>query len=166
MMRVDVAVTIAAPRAEVWSMISGIEEAANTISGIDEIEVLERPERGILGLKWRETRTLYGRTATETMWITAVEEGSYYTTEARSHGAVYRTNVRVADAPGGTRLSMEFTAEPQTLAARLMSAALGFMIRKSVRKALLQDLEDVKAAADSPRRTEHPGQTHRGADGP
>ncbi len=149
MIRVPVAVTVKAPKRVVWSLISDVEGSASTISGIEEIEILERPTSGLLGLKWRETRTLYGKSATETMWITEVDEGSHYRTEARSHGSIYRTDVRVADAPGGTVLRMELTAEATTVPAKILSVALGGMIRRSVGKALLRDLEDVKRAAES-----------------
>ena len=113
-----------------------------------EVEVLERPPTGILGLKWRETRTLFGKTATEVMWITGVEEGSSYKTEARSHGSVYRSEIRVSEVGDRTRLRMVFEAEALTFGARVFSVLLGFMIKGATKKALLQDLMDVKAVAE------------------
>ena len=82
------------------------------------------------------------------MWITDAEEEAYYTTGARSHGSIYRTDIRLANAPDGTLLSMDFTAEAQTLGAKILSTVLGFIIERSVKKALLKDLEDLKAAAE------------------
>ena len=144
-------VLIEAPPSVVWSIVTDIEGSASTISAIESIEVLERPERGIRGLKWRETRTMFGKQATETMWITAVDEGSSYTTEARSHGSIYRTLVAVDEAAGGARLRMEFSAEATTLLARILSLALGPLISRSVRSALLKDLEDIRDAAQARR---------------
>ena len=43
---------------------------------------------------------------------------------------------------------MDFTAEAQTLGAKILSAVLGSIIKRSVKKALLKDLEDLKAAAE------------------
>jgi uncharacterized membrane protein len=148
MTHITVEVEIKAPKHVVWSLISDIEGSPTTISGIDQVEVLERPAVGLPGLKWKETRTLYGKSATETMWITEADEGSYYMTEARSHGSIYRTEVRVGEAPDGTVLRMEFAAEPTTVVAKILSVALGWLIRRSVGKALRQDLEDVKRAAE------------------
>lgn len=146
---VSVEVQIAAAPSVVWSLITDIEGSPRTISGIETVEVLERPERGIRGLKWRETRTMYGKRATETMWITDVAEGSSYATEARSHGSIYRTLLSVSEESGGTRLEMEFSAQPVTIPARLMSFVLGPFIARSIRTALLKDLEDIRAAAEA-----------------
>lgn len=148
-MEVQVDVVINAPKNEVWKLVSDIENAASTISGIDKLEVLERPDQGLVGLKWRETRTLFGKTATETMWITEVGEGSYYLTEARSHGSIYRTKVSVSEEGSSTRLSMVFSAQAQSFVAKVFSVLLGFMMKNAMRKAILQDLTDVKAAAEA-----------------
>jgi carbon monoxide dehydrogenase subunit G len=156
MMRLTVAVTVKAPPPVVWSLVTDIEGSQEIVSAIDRIEVLDRPAAGIRGLKWRETRTIFGRTATETMWITDVDEGSSYTTEAQSHGSIYRTEVRVAAAPEGSRLEMEFSAEATTFGAKVVAALAGWLMARSVRKALRQDLEAVKRAAES-RATEIPG---------
>lgn len=54
-MRVEVEVNVDAPVGQVWRLASDIENSATTISGIEKIEVLEKPDHeGILGLKWRE----------------------------------------------------------------------------------------------------------------
>lgn len=148
-MSVEVAVTVDAPKSRVWRTVADIENAADTISAIERIEVLEKPHDGLLGLKWRETRTMYGKAATETMWISDVDDESYYVTEAQSHGSVYRTEVRVAEEGGKTRLSMVFDAEAETFGARVMSAMMGFVVNRAVKKNLLQDLQDVKRAAES-----------------
>jgi carbon monoxide dehydrogenase subunit G len=148
-MRIDVEVNVRAPKVLVWKLITDIEHAAERISGIEKVEILERPAQGLLGLKWRETRTLFGKTATEVMWVTDVQEGSHYATEARSHGAIYRTKTGVEDDPNGTRLWGQFEADAQSIGAKVMSTLLGFLIKGATRKALLKDLADVKAAAES-----------------
>ena len=79
-------VTISAPKQAVWKVITALENGAETISGIEQIEILEQPENGLVGLKWRETRTLFGKTATEIMWITDAVDNDFYTTRAESHG--------------------------------------------------------------------------------
>jgi carbon monoxide dehydrogenase subunit G len=146
---VNVAVRVHAPKDRVWRVVTDIENSARTISAIDTIEVLERPNAGLVGLKWRETRTLYGKAATEVMWITDVEEGASYVTEARSHGSIYRTRIGLSEDGGAARLGMEFRAEPQSFGARVASIVLGPVMKRAVRKALLQDLQDVKREAES-----------------
>ncbi len=147
-MKLTVEVTTPAARDAVWSVVTDIEGAADTLSGVDQVEVLERPGPGILGLRWRETRTMMGKRATETMRITSVDEGRSYATEARSHGSVYRTVVRVDDAPGGgTRLGMEFSAEARAPVAKVLAWLLGPLMRRSVASLLRKDLEELAAAA-------------------
>lgn len=91
-----------------------------------------------------------GKKAVETMWITEAEEQSYYTAEARSHGAIYRSRVGLAEETGGrTTLSMSLSAEPVSFAAKVMGMVFGPLIKASVRKAFLHDLQDIKTAAES-----------------
>jgi hypothetical protein len=44
--------------------MTDIENASKIISGIDKIEVVEKPTHGLVGLRWRETRMLFGKPAT------------------------------------------------------------------------------------------------------
>lgn len=48
-------VTINGSKAAIWTATTDIEHASATISGIENIEVLEKPENGLVGLRWRET---------------------------------------------------------------------------------------------------------------
>ena len=148
-MRIEATVSVDAPKHSVWQKITDIEHAAQTISGIESVEILNKPADGLVGLKWKETRTMFGKQATETMWITDAIEDDYYLTEAQSHGSIYRAKVQVADEDGKTRLSMDFDAEPQTVGAKILSATMGFMFKGATQKALLKDLEDVKAAVET-----------------
>ena len=56
-MMVEVQVSINGSRAAIWAAISNIENASEPISGIERMGVLEKPANGLVGLKWRETRT-------------------------------------------------------------------------------------------------------------
>ncbi|MFC1595482.1 SRPBCC family protein [Gemmatimonadota bacterium] len=147
-MDVQVEVTINSSRADVWKVITDIENSPNTITGIENVEIMERPDAGLVGLKWRETRTLFGKTATEVMWITDVTETENYKTRAESHGAVYTTHLTVSDVGDATRLTMEFTGVPQTFGARVMAAMTGVIFNRATRKALMKDLIDIKSAVE------------------
>ncbi len=147
-MDIVVEVIIEGPKEDVWNVITDIENSPNTIAGIEKIEILEKPSDGLVGLKWEETRTLFGRTAMETMWITDVKENEMYKTRAESHGAVYITSLTISEQDGKTRLSMEFDGAPQTLVAKVMAAAMGIFFNKATRNALMQDLIDIKAAVE------------------
>ena len=148
-MDVKVEKTINASKKKVWKIITDIEKAENNIKGIEKIEILEKPKKGILGLKWRETRTMFGKQTTEVMWITEVKEGDYYKTRAESHGAIYETKVGVKDIGSGTELYYEFSGKPVTLVAKIMLVLTGWMFKSATKKALDKDLEDIKSIAEN-----------------
>lgn len=148
-MKVHTSIDIKAEPSRVWSIVADIDNAKDTISAIDELEVLERPAgSSLVGLKWRETRTMFGKAATEVMWITDAVEESYYETRAESHGSEYVSRIELAPHDGGTRLSMGFEGTPVTFGAKVMWALTGWMAKSAMKKALAADLVDIKAAAE------------------
>ena len=147
-MALEVEVTIEGPKEEVWDVITDIENSPKTITGIEKVEILEKPGEGLVGLKWKETRTLFGRTATEIMWITDVEENEMYETRAESHGAVYISSLTVSEQEGKTRLTMDFDAAAQTLGAKVMAAITSVFFKNATKNAFMQDLVDIKAAVE------------------
>ncbi len=149
-MQVSVSTDISATPTAVWKVITDVDNWASTISGINKVEVLE-PAKGpsIVGLKWRETRTMFGKEATEVMWITDAKKPSHYDTRAESHGAVYTTRMGLEKIDGGTRLSMTFNGEAQTTGAKIMWALTGWMAKGAMRKACNKDLADIKAAVEA-----------------
>lgn len=147
-MELKAQVFIEAPKEKEWEIITNIEGSAENISAIQNIEVLENPSNGLVGFKWTETRIMFGKSATETMWITDAKENEFYQTRAESHGAIYISKLMVTERNDGTILTMSFTGEAQTFMAKLMSATLGAMFKNATKKALLKDLEDIKAVAE------------------
>ena len=148
-MTVDVEVPVNAPKERVWRIISDIENADRTISGIESIEVLEKPNESILGLKWKETRKMFGQTATETMTVTDLEDGTAYVTEAASHGSHYRSRVWVVDDGAGSRVGMSFSGRPTSTLTRILYLPMGLLMKSATRKALLKDLQEIRAAAEA-----------------
>ena len=148
-MKIHAQVDIRAPKQAVWKTITDIKNAPSRISGIQKVEILEQPPSGLVGLKWRETRTMFGKTATEVMWITRAVENSYYETRAESHGAIYISRMSVEEQQGSTLLSMDFSGEPQTTGTKLMMALMGWMVIGATRKAVQKDLEEIKKAVEA-----------------
>lgn len=147
-MTIDLEVTIQGSKEKVWSVITDIENAVYTIEGIEKIEILEKPSHGLVGLKWQETRTFFGKTATEIMWITEVKENESYKTRAESHGNVYTTKHTISEQDKKTNLSMEFTSAPQSFSAKLFSGVMGLMFKGATKKALMKDLNDIKTVVE------------------
>ena len=147
-MTISVSEEITAPRERIWNIITDIDTWADTIAGIVSIEVINRPKSGVVGLKWREKRVLFGKEAVETMWITAAEPNSWYETRAENHGAIYSTRLSLDDSNDKVVLTMTFSAKPTTIASKLMSV-IGFMFNGTMRKMLQKDLTDIRRVAES-----------------
>ena len=147
-MIVEAQVTINGSKAAIWAAITNIENAADTINGIEKIEVLEKPANGLVGLKWRETRMLFGKPATVEKWITDAAENEFYKTRAEDGGFVFLTTKSLSQSSGGITLTECHDSKPQTIVAKLMSVPMLFLFKGVVKKALLQDLNDIKAAVE------------------
>lgn len=147
-MLVEAQVTITGSRAAIWAAIADIENAADIVSGIEKIEVLERPANGLVGLRWRETRMLFGKPATAEKWITDAAENEFYKTRAESDGFVFLSTISMSESGGGTTLTSSHDSRPQSIVARVMSIPMGLLFTGVARRALLQDLNDIKSAIE------------------
>lgn len=141
---------VGAPAARVWEIITDIDRAAERMSGIESIERLDGGTGFGVGTKWRETRTMFGKTATEVMEVTHVEPGRSYTVEADGQGAHYVSTLSVEAADEDrSRVSMTFAAEPDGVVGKIMAATIGKLFQGATRKAIEKDLDDIKAAAEA-----------------
>lgn len=148
-MKITVENEINATKEEVWKVITDIENSVNTISGIDKIEILNKPKDTLVGFKWKETRTIFGKPATETMWITEATENSYYKTRAESNGAIYQTILKLTNHASDTILSMEFSSEAISTKGKIMAFIFGLMLKKSMKKLIEKDLTDIKNTVEN-----------------
>ena len=149
MAQITVSHDIAADPAAVWSIVVDIDNWVDTIEAIETIERLDDSEGFGLGTKWRETRIMFGKSATEVMEVTEFEEGVRYATFAESHGSKYHSEIRVDPTDSGSRLTMGFRGEPQSTLAKIADATIGRLFMGATRKALAKDLADIGAAAEA-----------------
>ncbi len=143
-MEVSTSIEILKPKENVWKAITDIEDSAKMISSIIAIDVLEKPQVGFLGFKWQETRKMFGKEATEIMWVTDSLENEYYSTRAESHGSVYISRLSLVDSGANTILTMSFSGEASSLIAKIISTLMSFIIKGSIEKELQKDLVDIK----------------------
>ena len=148
-MLVEAQVTINGSRAAIWTAITVIENASDIISGIEKIEVLQKPAKGLVGLRWRETRILFAKPATVEKWITDAAENQFYKTKAEDGGFVFITKMRITENTGGMMLNSSHDSQPQTFGAKFMTIPMGLFFKGTIKKAVLQDLNDIKAAAEA-----------------
>ena len=147
-MLVEAQITISASKVAIWAAITEIEHASEIISGIEKIEVLEKPANGLVGLRWRETRMLFGKPATAEKWITDATENEYYRARAEDNGFVFLSTMSISEGSGGMTLTSSHVSQPQGIVAKLMSIAMGLFFKGVAKKAILQDLNDIKSAVE------------------
>lgn len=145
-MQLQLETYIAAPPDRVFARLADIPRWPETISAITSVDMLT-PGAVDVGTRFRETRMMFGRQATEEMVVAEMLAPSRLVLTAESHGTRYRA-VHSIEAEGeGTRLKIIFEGKPVTLTARLMSP-LGTLMKSAVEKHMRGDMEDLKQAIE------------------
>jgi hypothetical protein len=142
---------INAPPEAVFAAASDFPNAPQRIRGIKKMEMLTQGPVG-MGTRFRETRVMFGREATETMEVVDFQPGRSYTLRANNCGCEYRTVVSVrpaAAAGGGSQITFDFMGTPLTFGAKVMGTLMGWMIKGACVKAIRQDLADLKAKVEN-----------------
>lgn len=134
--------TIDAPTDRVFAIFADLPNAQHNIGSILNIEFLSEQRSG-LGTRWRETRKMFGKEATEEMWISDWRPGAGYTVSCVSCGCAYETDIAFAPSGGGTEVVMRMSIKPQTFMARLMSP-LGRLFAGTFKKCMLKDIDDLR----------------------
>ena len=149
-MEIHITRTIAAPPETVWAVITDIPNSPQVISGIDSVDMLGGPEGFGVGTRWRETRTMFGKEATEEMEVSAAAPGASYSVVAASHGMRYESTFTLQPTSADAcTLIMVFEGEPTSAVSRAMAATIGRLFVGQTRKALAKDLEDIAAASEA-----------------
>ena len=143
-MEINVNVEIESPKNKVWAAITDIANCPQMITGIIRLNILHQPENGMVGLKWVETRKIFGKESSETMWVTECKDEEYYSTRAESHGAIYLTKMAVSESGSKTLLNMSFSGRPESKFVKFMSFFMELFIKKSMVKMIQRDLDDIK----------------------
>ncbi|WP_418957427.1 SRPBCC family protein [Streptomyces tritici] len=142
---------IEAPQGRVWEALTDLPAMARVLSGVERVEVLT--EGGFAeGTRWRETRRMLGREATEEMTVTECVPPERYVTVADSHGMHYESEialVRGGATADWTTVVMRFTAVPTSGGLPgLLSRVVGGLGVKAVSRALAKDLDEMATAIE------------------
>ncbi len=136
-----------APVEKVFEIASDFANAPQRITGIDKVEMLTTGPIGV-GTKFKETRIMMKKAATETMEVMAFDRPRSYTLGAFSCGTQYESTFEFTPESGGTDMTMIFKYTPKSFFAKMFSPLAGLMAGM-VRKCVEQDMEDIKKAAES-----------------
>lgn len=138
---------INAPIHVTFDLFSDVTQIAERVEGIQTVEMLSETVQGV-GTRWRETRVMFGQTATEEMEISDFQPNKSYDVVAESNGTKYHTQYTFAERDGVTFVEMVFSGTPTTTAGRVMSV-FNFLFAGATRKALEADMDDLKRIAES-----------------
>lgn len=139
-----------APVERVFDVYSDLRRAPERASGIKSLEVLTEGPIGV-GAKFRETRIMFGREATEQMEVTEFRRNEMYAIECTSCGTHYRSELEFRPDGAGTIVDMSFDGRPVTKTARILGAFMGVLMKGACKRAMEQDLTDLKKAVESGR---------------
>lgn len=137
-----------APPETVFDVATDLQNAAQHVRGIENIELLTPGPVG-LGTKWKETRKMMGMESTETLEVTAFDKPRSYTVSCDSCGCHFDSVFTFIPADGGTDVTLDVKTKPLTLAAKIMSPIGDLMMKGTMRKYLEEDLDDVKRVAEA-----------------
>lgn len=140
-------ISVDAPKEEVFRIFTDFENAPKRVRGISKLEVLTDGPVGV-GTRFRETREMFKREATEEMEITQLTPGESYTVGCETCGCEYATVFRFTPTRSGTDVEMQMTTRAISLFAKIMSPIMSLMMGPMMRKCMMQDMADLKAAAE------------------
>ena len=147
MPRLTVSRTIQAPPERVFALATDVPNMTDFVSGITRVELLSPLPVGP-GTRWRETRVMFGKEATEEMEIAAFDPPHSFVVEAESRGTHYTSTFTLEPEGGAPRRTVTFAARPLSWTARLL-AVFGFAMTRTLRKLLEQDLADLRRIAET-----------------
>jgi hypothetical protein len=90
---------------------------------------------------------LFGKPAAAEKWITDAAENEFYKTRAEDGGFLFLTTKSISESNGSMTLTECHESKPQSIKAKL-SVPMLFLFKGVIKKALLQDLNDIKAAVE------------------
>lgn len=138
--------TIAAPPERVFEIVTDLRNAPTRVKAITKLEVLT-PGPIRKGTRFRETRTLFGRDATEEMEVTVLDPPRSFVRETTNHGCHYTSEFRLTPRGADTDLEFIFRARPLSFVAK----AMGLLMRPLGKKLIAvcaKDLDDLARTAE------------------
>lgn len=132
---------------------AGRNQGLNPLSSTERIEQITKVEmltEGPMGkgTRWRETRIVMKKAATEEMWFSEFHANRSYTVRGESMGSLFLTTFTFQESNGKTQVHIEMVATPQTITAKLLSP-LALLTKGMMRRCLTGDIEALGAIAEA-----------------
>lgn len=145
-MRITLSEFIDADPERVFEVFTDVARAPERVTGIKEVTMLTDGPVG-RGARFRETRVMFGKDATEELEFTDFQPPRSYTIGCESCGVYFTSVFTFAPEAGGTRVNMDMRSRALSLKTKLM-APMCILFAGSAKKAMRQDLLDLKRFAE------------------
>ncbi len=143
MANITVSTNVSAPIDQVFEVYTDLEKLVERIPDITALEVLSKGPFGE-GTRWRETRVMFKKEATEEMQVSGFDPPKSYNVDAESHGMRYSTRFLFAPDGDGTKVSWTFSGTAVTLGAKIMAPIFNVLMKGTMTKCMLRDLEALR----------------------
>ncbi|GIW78677.1 MAG: hypothetical protein KatS3mg105_0484 [Gemmatales bacterium] len=137
---------IEAPVQQVFDAFTDLHTIARHISAIEKLEILTDGPVGV-GTRFRETRIMFGKEASEEMEFIAFEQGKSYTLQCDSCGCRITTQHDFTPLDGGTLVTLKVRVQALTLLAKL-SMPLTWLMLGSMRRCIEKDLDEMASVVE------------------
>ena len=135
-----------APVERVWEVLTDLNSLSRRLAGVQSVQIMTGGPYAV-GTRWRETRTFFGQSATEEMWVRSNDPLRRTVIESGREQVHYRTVWELTEGED-TRLTMTFTAtSPDRGIATLLARLVGPLGLRATRKAVERDFDDIESAA-------------------
>ncbi|HEY2784187.1 MAG TPA: SRPBCC family protein [Fimbriiglobus sp.] len=138
---------VTAPQSATFAAFADFPNVAGRIPEILKVEMLT-PGPVKKGTRFKETRKMFGKEATETMEVTAYRPPLAYELSAISSGVAFTSTFQFVPEKGGTRVDCTLVTQPQTFFAKLM-APLGWLMKGTMIRCMKRDVAALKAYVES-----------------
>ena len=147
MSTLNLSTTVDAPLSQVFEAFTDFARSDEMVDAIVRIEMLTEGPVDV-GTRFRETRIMFGKEATEEMEVTALERDRLVTVTAQSCGSTFASTFFFTPQGASTRVDMEMITTPVTLMAKLMWP-VGWLMKGTMKKMMQGDMDQVKAACEA-----------------
>ena len=142
MSRMNLSININASPETVFAIVSDIDGERAKASGLEKVEILTDGPVGV-GTRWREIHVMNDRETVEEMEVTAFEHPHFYSAHSDSQGFDVDWTMRVDPKGQGSKLTLDMTSTPRTLAAKF-KAPVAWLMTGMMKKMVAKDLEKIK----------------------
>ena len=149
MSRLQLATRVAAPVDRVFEVFADLRNVPGRIKGIKRLELLTDGPIGV-GTKFRETREMFGKGATEEMEFTEFDPPRTYSVGALSCGCRYTSRYDFRSDGAETIVELDFRGEAVSFFAKLLMPVMGWLMSGSMKQCMQQDMDDLKAFIEQP----------------